>query len=451
MIFLTFFALESMIERTILTSLKAWQTRSDRKPLLLFGARQVGKTWLLRHFGATCFESCAYFSLDEDTHFSEIFRRTKDPHRILEQLSFLTEVPIRPQRTLIIFDEIQACPEALASLKYFCEQAPEYAVACAGSLLGIAVGHEGFSFPVGKVDHLNMYPLTFSEFLLARDPRLHAYFLSIDELSPLPQLFFDRLSEAFMAYRICGGMPEAASAMVDGNLLRVEEILSNILKDYSLDFVKHTTPTMANKISHVWHSLPSQLSKENHKFIYQLIRPGARAREYEDALLWLKNAGLIHQINLCREPRLPLTAYDELSIFKVYTLDIGILRRLAGMEPSVYQAPAEQFKEFRGALTENYVLQSLLPQFEAPLRYWTSGNQAELEFLIQQGNNIIPVDAKAGRSIISKSMTEYTKSYSPALRLRYSMLNLVHDGTVLNIPLFLADRTRDFIHFALDS
>ena len=164
-----------------------------------------------------------------------------------------------------------------------------------------------------------------------------------------------------------------------------------------------------------------------------------------------KNAGLIHQINLCREPRLPLTAYDELSIFKVYTLDIGILRRLAGMEPSVYQAPAEQFKEFRGALTENYVLQSLLPQFEAPLRYWTSGNQAELEFLIQQGNNIIPVDAKAGRSIISKSMTEYTKSYSPALRLRYSMLNLVHDGTVLNIPLFLADRTRDFIHFALDS
>jgi predicted AAA+ superfamily ATPase len=239
--------------------------------------------------------------------------------------------------------------------------------------------------------------------------------------------------------------------MVDGNLLRVEEILSNILKDYSLDFVKHTIPTMANKISHVWHSLPSQLSKENHKFIYQLIRPGARAREYEDALLWLKNAGLIHQINLCREPRLPLTAYDELSIFKVYTLDIGILRRLAGMEPSVYQAPAEQFKEFRGALTENYVLQSLLPQFEAPLRYWTSGNQVELEFLIQQGNNIIPVDAKAGRSIISKSMTEYTKSYSPALRLRYSMLNLVHDGTVLNIPLFLADRTRDFIHFALDS
>ena len=430
-----------MIDRAIITALKAWKAKADRKPLLLFGARQVGKTWVLRHFGATCFEHCAYFSLDEETNIAEIFQRTKDPHRIIEQLSFLTDVPIRPHSTLLILDEIQECPEALASLKYFCEKAPEYTVACAGSLLGLTIGHEGFSFPVGKVDHLNMYPLTFSEFLLARDPRLHAFFMSINTPEPLPQLFFDRLNEAFMAYRICGGMPEAAAAMLEGNLIRVEEKLSNILKDYSLDFIKRTTPVQANKITHVWQSLPSQLAKENRKFIYQVVRPGARAREYEEALLWLQNAGLINKVNLCREPRLPLQAYDDLSIFKVYTLDIGLLRRLAGMEPGVYLAPSDQFKEFRGALNENYVLQSLIPQLDHPLRYWTSGNQAELEFMFQYGNDIIPVDAKSGNSITSKSLTAYTKTFNPKFRLRYSMRNLILDGTLLNIPLFLADRT----------
>jgi len=434
-----------MIERTIITSLKAWQTKSGRKPLLLFGARQVGKTWVLRHFGDTCFEHCAYFSLDEETSVAEIFQRTKDPHRIIEQLSFLTDVPIRPQTTLLILDEIQACPDALTALKYFCEKAPDYAVACAGSLLGIAVGHEGFSFPVGKVDHLNMYPVTFSEFLQARDRRLYTYCMGVSTPEPLPQVFFDRLAEAFMAYRICGGMPEAAAAMLDGQLQRVEEILTNILKDYALDFVKHTSPMLSNKVNHVWTSLPSQLAKENRKFVYQVVRPGARAREYEDALLWLQRAGLVYRVNLCREPRLPLQAYDDLSIFKVYALDIGLLRRLAGMKPDIYLAPPEQFKEFRGALNENYVLQSLTPQTAHPLRYWTSGNQAELEFLVQHGNDVVPVDAKAGTSISSKSLAEYNRRFSPRLRLRYSMRNLTLDGTLLNIPLFLADRTNDLL------
>lgn len=450
MSFYTFYIHLAMIERSIIASLKTWQNKPDRKPLLLFGARQVGKTWVLRHFGETCFEYCAYFSLDEETHYAELFQRTKDPLRIIEQLSFLTEKPIRPQTTLIILDEIQACPEALASLKYFCEKAPEYAVACAGSMLGLAVGHEGVSFPVGKVDHLDMYPLTFSEFLLARESRLYDYFMSIDSLSPLPQLFFERLYEAFMAYRVCGGMPEAASAMLDGDIPRVEEKLSNILKDYSLDFIKHTTPVMANKVSHIWRSLPSQLAKENRKFIYQLVRPGARAREYEDALLWLKNAGLIYQVNLCREPRLPLAAYDDLSIFKVYANDIGLLRRLAGMEPSIYHAAADQFKEFRGALTENYILQSLIQQFGNPLRYWSSGNKAELEFLVQHENEIIPVDVKVGTSVTSKSLSEYNKTFLPTLRLRFSTRNLTLDDTLLNIPLFLADRTKDFIKIAVN-
>lgn len=430
------------IERTIIEQLRLWKNQSDRKPLLLFGARQIGKTWALKHFGETDFERLAYFSFDEDTSLGDIFRTTKDPQRIIEQLSFLTDAPIKPATTLIVFDEIQECPEALASLKYFCEQAPEYAVAAAGSLLGLTIGHQNFSFPVGKVDHIDMFPLSFSEFLRAKDERLYSYYQAITTTDPLPQIFFDRLSEAFNAYRICGGMPEVAMAMLNGNLEEVDQKLANILKDYSLDFVKHTTPTLASKIGHVWQSLPSQLAKENRKFIYQLVRPGARAREYEDALIWLRNAGLTYQVNLCREPRLPLKAYDDLSIFKVYSLDVGLLRRLADMSGSLYLTPQEQFKEFKGALAENYVLQSLVMQFSKDMRYWSSGNTAELEFLLQWNNEVLPVEVKSGVSITGKSLAQYDKTYHPHLRIRFSMLNIKRDGSLINIPLFLADKTR---------
>ena len=433
------------IERTVIEQLKLWKKRSDRKPLLLFGARQIGKTWALKHFGNAEFEHTAYFSFDEDVHLGDIFRTTKDPHRIIEQLTFLTDVPINPATTLVVFDEIQECPEALASLKYFCEKAPEYAVTAAGSLLGLTIGHKDFSFPVGKVDHLDMYPLSFSEYLQAKDAHLHKYYNSINAIEPLPQIFFDRLSEVFNAYRICGGMPEIAVSMLSGNTQEVDLKLANILKDYSLDFVKHTTPTLANKISHVWQSLPSQLAKENRKFIYQMVRPGARAREYEDALIWLRNAGLTYQVHLCREPRLPLKAYDDLGIFKVYTVDIGLLRRLADMSGSLYLTPSEQFKEFKGALAENYVLQSLVMQFGKEIRYWSSGNTAELEFLLQWANEVIPVEVKSGTAVTGKSLAQYAKLYAPHLRIRFSMLNLKQDDSLVNIPLFLADRTSDII------
>lgn len=433
------------IERITIEQLRLWRKRSDRKPLLLFGARQVGKTWALKHFGETDFESMAYFSFDEDSSLGDIFRITKDPQRIIEQLSFLTDAPIKPARTLIVFDEIQECPEALASLKYFCEKAPQYAVAAAGSLLGLTIGHHDFSFPVGKVNHLDMFPLSFSEFLLARDKRLYDYYYSVNAIEPLPQVFFDRLCEAFNAYRICGGMPEVASAMLSGNTQDVDVKLANILKDYSLDFVKHTTPVLASKIGHVWQSLPSQLAKENRKFIYQLVRPGARAREYEDALSWLRNAGLTYQVNLCREPHLPLKAYDDLSIFKVYAFDTGLLRRMADMNGSIYLTPSEQFKEFKGALAENYVLQSLVMQFGKDMRYWSSGNTAELEFLLQWDNEVLPVEVKSGTSVTGKSLAQYAKIYNPHLRIRFSMLNLRQDDSLINIPLFLADRTRELI------
>lgn len=434
-----------MFKRTVIKQLKAWKDRTDRKPLIMLGARQVGKTSLLKRFGKEEFDHCAYFSLDEEKGVCDIFRATKNPVQIIEQLSYLSDVPLLPQKTLLILDEIQDCPEAISAMKYFCEKTPEYAVACAGSLLGLAFGHEGFSFPVGKVDHINMYPVTFSEFLEQKDPQLYSYYLSINGTEPLPQVFFDRLSQAFTAYRISGGMPEAAMKMIEKDMTGVETTLQNILQDYSLDFVKHASPLLANRIAHVWNSLPSQLAKENRKFVYQLVRPGARAREYEDALTWLQNAGLIHKVSLCQTPRIPLKSYEDLSIFKIYCIDIGLLRVLSEIGAEAYLSDLPAFTEYKGALAENYVLQSLLAGGMKCSRYWASGNTAEVEFIVQHGVDVIPIEVKSGTNIKGKSLIEYNKRYSPRLRIRFSMLNLKRDETLLNIPLFLTDRAKDFI------
>ncbi len=434
-----------MFDRKIIIQLKKWQAKEDRKPLMMLGARQVGKTSVLKRFGKECFEHCAYFSLDEEDGVRDIFRKTKNPSQVIEQLSFLTDVPIMPGKTLLVLDEIQECPEAIAAMKYFCEQAPEYAVACAGSLLGLAFGHEGFSFPVGKVDHLEMYPVSFSEFLEQKDAGLYRYYQSIVSLDPIPDVFFARLSQAFTAYRISGGMPEAAMKMLALDKAGVETVLGNILKDYSFDFVKHATPQLANRISHVWNSLPSQLAKENRKFIYQLVRPGARAREYEDALNWLKNAGLLYKVSLCATPQLPLKSYEALSIFKIYCLDIGLLRVLAEMDADIYLNDHPGFKEFKGALAENYVLQSLIAQGINCSRYWASGNKAEVEFIIQRASQVLPIEVKSGTSVTGRSLMEYNKKYSPELRIRFSMLNLKKDDNFINIPLFLADKTTELV------
>ena len=434
-----------MFDRKIIQQLTVWKNKEDRKPLMMLGARQVGKTSVLKRFGKECFEHCAYFSLDEEDGVCDIFRTTKNPMQIIEQLSFLTDVPIQPVKTLLILDEIQACPEAISSMKYFCEKTPEYAVACAGSLLGLAFGHEGFSFPVGKVDHLEMYPVTFSEFLEQKDAGLYRYYQSIKSFEPIPQVFFDRLSQAVVAYSISGGMPEAAMKMLSTDMAGVETTLENILKDYSFDFVKHASPLLANRISYVWDSLPSQLAKENRKFIYQLVRPGARAREYENALTWLMNAGLLYKVSLCQTPQLPLKSYEDLSIFKIYCLDIGLLRVLAEMDADIYMNENPAFKEFKGALAENYILQSLVAQGINCSRYWASGNQAEVEFIIQHGSNVIPIEVKSGRSITGRSLMEYNKRYSPELRVRFSMLNVKKDDNLMNLPLFLADRLKELL------
>ena len=434
-----------MFDRKIISQLKNWNSKEDRKPLMILGARQVGKTSVLKRFGKECFDHYAYFSLDEEEGVCDIFRKTKNPVQIVEQLSFLTDVPILPNKTLLILDEIQECPEAITAMKYFCEKVPQYAVACAGSLLGLAFGHEGFSFPVGKIDHLEMYPVTFSEFLEQKDASLYRYYQSINGFEPIPDVFFERLSQAFTAYRISGGMPEAAMKMLLSDKSAVETVLNNILKDYAFDFVKHATPQLANRISHVWNSLPSQLAKENRKFIYQLVRPGARAREYEDALLWLKNAGLLYKVNLCETPQLPLKSYESLSVFKIYCLDIGLLRVLSEMDADIYLSDNPGFKEFKGALAENYVLQSLVAQGINCSRYWASGNQAEVKFIIQHSTEVIPIEVKSGTSVTGRSLIEYNKKYSPKLRLRFSMLNLKKDDSFINIPLFLADRLTDLL------
>ena len=439
-----------MFRRSIIKQLEQWKDKPDRKPLMLLGARQVGKTFVLKQFGKESFEHCAYFSLDEENGVADIFRKTKNPVQIVEQLSFLSDKPITAGKTLLILDEIQSCPEAISSLKYFCENMPELALACAGSLLGLAFGHEGFSFPVGKVDHLNMFPLTFSEFLEQKDAGLYRYYMSIKAVEPLPEVFFNRLASSFTAYRICGGMPEAATKMLNADMTAVEEKLRNILKDYGFDFVKHASPLLANRISHVWNCLPSQLAKENRKFLYQLVRPGARAREYEDALLWLQNAGLIHKVSLCQTPRIPLKSYEDLSSFKIYALDIGILRVLSEIDASVYMDSSSLFSEFKGALAENYILQSLMANGLNGSRYWSSGNRAEVDFLLQHGNMVIPVEVKSDTNIKGRSLIEYDKKYSPSLRLRYSMRNLSRDGNLINIPLFLADRTTDFLNILQD-
>ncbi|MBQ0156356.1 MAG: ATP-binding protein [Bacteroidales bacterium] len=435
-----------MFKRNIIRQLSQWKDKKDRKPLILSGARQIGKTWVLKEFGKEYFDEVAYFSLDKDSSICQLFQTTKDPKRLLPQLSLLCGSEIKPQTTLVILDEIQECPDALQSLKYFCEETPQYAVVCAGSLLGVYLNHENQSFPVGKVDHLSMYPLTFSEYLELYDTKLYAYYQQIDKAEPIAQIFFDKLKEAYLSYCICGGMPEVSMCMIDNNdIASVESKLGKILNDYSRDFIKHTKPVLANRIDQIWQSLPSQLARENRKFVYQLVRPGARAREYEDALTWLHRAGLIYKVNALTKPSLPLKAYDDLSAFKIYSLDMGILRRLAEMDASLYYNNSPVFSEFKGALAENAVLHSLVTQFGKSLRYWSSEYKAEVDFLIVVDNEIIPIEVKADTNVSGKSIIQYEKEFHPKLRIRYSMLNLKLDGNMLNIPLFLADKTKNFI------
>lgn len=447
------------MERDIEKKLLAWKQSPFRKPLILRGARQVGKTRALKEFGARHYKHVAYFSLEKigesaPSEYAQFFETTKDPKRIMANLSLAGNCPILPGDTLLILDEIQDCPAAINSLKYFCEEAPEYHVACAGSLLGVALASEG-SFPVGKVAFEDMGPMTFSEFMRAvGQNQLADYCASIESLDPLPAMFDNRLKELLRAYFTVGGMPEAVllwSATFDASL--VDRILRDLLGSYERDFAKHGGATAYPRISRVWTSLPSQLAKENRRFIYGLVREGARAREYENAIVWLENAGLFNRVTRVSKPAIPLCAYDENEIFKIYSIDVGLLRAQSGMDASTFSLDEKLYSEFKGAFAENYVLQSLMAQLHDAPRYWTNDKpKHEVDFLVQVENQIIPIEVKSGENIKSPSLRYYANRYADItpLRVRFSLLNLTFNDGVLNIPLYLTDQATSLIRMALE-
>lgn len=441
------------MERFILKELLNWKNSLYRKPLILKGVRQVGKTWLLKEFGRRYYENTAYFNFDENEEYRQFFETTKDVSRILQNLMMASSQKILPEKTLLIFDEIQDCPQVINSLKYFCENAPEYHIASAGSLLGIALAKPS-SFPVGKVNFMQIDPMTFSEFLLANgDENLASYLSGIDMLDPLPDAFFNPLYEKMKMYYITGGMPEAVRMWTEArDVDAMQKALSDIIGAYERDFAKHPDSSEFPKISMIWKSVPSQLARENKKFIYKAVKEGARAREYEDALQWLADARLIHKIYRSSAPGLPVSAYDDLSAFKIYLADVGLLRRLAMLSPTAFGEGNRLFTEFKGALTENYVLQTLITQFEGVPRYWSQTNPPyEVDFLIQRDNDIFPIEVKSETNTASKSLRKFKELFGDKvkLRIRFSLDNLKLDGDVLNIPLFMADQTNRLIGIAL--
>ena len=442
------------MERLILKDLIAWKNSPYRKPLILKGVRQVGKTWILKEFGNRCYENTAYFNFDENEEYKQFFETSKDVNRILQNLMFASGQSIKPEKTLIIFDEVQDCPKVINSMKYFCENAPEYHIACAGSLLGIALAKPS-SFPVGKVNFMQIDPMTFTEFLTANgDENLVKYMENIERIEPLPDAFFNPLYEKLKMYYVTGGMPESVLMWTQArDVSAMQNTLSDIIDAYERDFAKHPDVSEFPKISMIWKSIPSQLARENKKFLYKVVKEGARAREYENALQWLVDARLVHKIYRSSTPGLPMSAYDDLSAFKIYLADVGVLRRLAQLAPTAFTEGNRLFTEFKGSLTENFVLQTLLTQFEVTPRYWAQNNPPyEVDFLIQRENEIFPVEVKAEGNIRSKSLKKFKELFPDKvkLRVRFSLDNLKLDDDVLNIPLFMADHTDRLLGLALN-
>lgn len=426
------------MRRFIMDDLIKWKNSKTRKPLILKGARQVGKTYILKQFGNENYEDIAYFNFDHDEDLYNVFTNTKDPKRILEQLAFIYGKAILPEKTLIFFDEIQECPNALNSLKYFNEEASEYHIVCAGSLLGIRLSHT--SFPVGKVDFLHLYPMTFSEFLIADNcSNLVEYMKSITNIEKIPDIFYNRLQEKLKAYFIIGGMPEVVFSWVnEKNMEQVNKIQDNILRAYESDFSKHTSNSEANKISLIWNNITSQLSKENKKFLYQTIKEGARAREYESALNWLNDANLICKTYNITKPDFPLKAYNDVSAFKIYMNDVGLLRKMANLDSRIVIEGNKIFEEFKGSFTENYVLNMLNTMYENVPNYFTF-DRNEVDFVIQHKNRVVPIEVKAGKITNNTSLTKYNQKFNPEISIRLSQNNLDKSGNILNVPLFLIE------------
>lgn len=429
------------MKRHVYSELTRWKEDRRRKPLILKGARQVGKTTILKEFGAKEYEDVAYFNFEEDPSLNEFFTGKLDPPQILQKLSLYRGKKIDPAHTLILFDEIQQSNRALNSLKYFAEAGTEFHLIAAGSLLGIALSKPE-SFPVGKVNFLTMRPLHFFEFLsaLGKDS-LRDHLEGLSAPVPLDEPIHKTLVELLKTYLFVGGMPEAVFRYAeDQEFEAVRRIQREILDSYALDFSKHAAPGEVVRILNVWNSIPGQLAKENRKFMFSAIRKSARAREYETSLVWLENAGLIHKAYHIAAPRLPLASYGEKDVFKIYLLDTGLLGAMSNLPARSIIEGDRLFTEFKGALTENYVAQELIANLAAPLHYWTSPGTAEVDFICESDGKIYPLEVKAGQSSSVRSLRVYGKKYSPPILSRTSAMNLKCDDDVVNYPLYAVRR-----------
>lgn len=433
------------MKRLLYKELLKWKEAEDRKPLIIRGVRQCGKTWLLNEFGKNNYEDVAYFNFEGNKALQERFSQDLNTERIIEELSILNNKIIKPEKTLIIFDEIQACNNALTSLKYFYENASQYHIVCAGSLLGILLS-KPLSFPVGKVDILDLRPMNFYEFLLANDEKMLIDYL-VDKKEKVSATFENKLINYLKIYFIIGGMPEVVEKWIQTkDIEQVEKVQDNILNSYELDFAKHAPLKDYPKLSLIWDYIPRELSKENSKFIYGHVKQGARAKDLEDALRWLISAGLCYQVNKIDKPNIPLASYIDMQSFKIYMCDVGLLRKKAKVDASVILSDNNEiYTEFKGAMAENFVLLELISlNGEIPF-YWNSGNTAEVDFIWQIKNKIIPFEVKSGENLGSRSLTLYRQKYKPEIAIKTSMKNVdIQDG-IMNIPLYLLWNLKKFI------
>ena len=422
------------MKRTAIAQLTAWKTSANRKPLVIRGARQVGKTWLMKEFGKTEFKNFVYINFDSNPDMANLFEGSLQIPRLIAGLQIYSGQKITTD-TLLIFDEIQEVPRALSSLKYFCEDAPEYAVIAAGSLLGVAM-HKGTSFPVGKVDFMDLYPLSFTEFLNASGNENLVDLLQSGDWQ-LITTFKNKYIELLRYYYFIGGMPEAVQTFIDENDLNaVRKVQQNILTAYEQDFSKHAPPETVPRIRMVWQSIPSQLAKENRRFVYGALRKGARVKDFELAIQWLKDCGLVQQVIRLSKPSLPLPAYADEG-FKMFLSDVGLLGAMSGLDARTLLQGNKFFSEFKGALTEQYVAQELRCELNLTPCYWSAEHAtAEVDFVFQYQSEIYPVEVKAEENLKAKSLKVYSDKYTPAIAIRTSMSDYRHDDWLLNLPLY---------------
>lgn len=430
------------MKRNAMQALIKWKSNEERKPMVLKGARQVGKTWLMKEFGQNYYNNFAYFNFDEEDEIKSVFEANKNPHRIIEILSMITGVKILPEKTLIIFDEIQECPEALNTLKYFKEKANEYHVIAAGSLLGTLLAKPK-SYPVGMVNLLDIFPLGFDEFLDATDPVLFSYYESIKKEQMIEEIFHNRLLDAYNNYLIIGGMPECVASWVKyKDPAGISQIQKELIEVYENDFSKYNGRVNSGRILMVFRSIVAQLAKPNEKFMYGAVREGARAREFEEAIEWLVSAGMLNRVYNVSKTEHPLSAFDKLEQFKLFVFDTGLLKHMAGVDNSAILLKSDY--QFKGPLTENYVIQQLRGQFDVEPRYF-SGKNSEIDFVLQYGTEIIPIEVKAGEDKSAPSFKKYISDYQPQYALRYSKRGYRKDGCITNLPLYLVRKTKELL------